>query len=570
LDTSSLLLTLKPVLSVLFFGTAVAIASRFLGFNPIVGYIVLGLIGRETGFSAFDSATIDLLAQLGVVFLLFDVGLHFSWTHIRERASDIFAFGPVQILTCTLLIGLAGVLAGGAAAPMFLLGAVLALSSTAVVAKLIAERHQQNCPVGLTATAILVFQDVIGIVLLIVISSLGAGQSLLIGIAFALLKAVAAVAVTALVTRLVVGPLFTAVARTGNSEVFTAAALLMALAGGWATALIGLSLSLGAFLGGMSLAATPYRLIIHSEISPFRGLLLSVFFMSVGYGLDGDFLRHSWYLVVAATVGLFVLKAAGNILASLLFRWSVPGSTQLGLLIAQGSEFSFVLLSLPQMRVLIGERFDSILVSAIALSLAATPTVAQLGRALAGSMRRLKTPRRDHELTPAVSTAPVLIVGMGQIGRTVADALRAFDVEYYAIERDPSRLRQAIADGYDVAYGDSTDTRHWESVDLSNRAISVLTSPDWSYLRTMAGVMPARFPKLTRVAVVTDAQHLQSARDLNLHVVLDTGDPRGLAAAQAVLDRLGFDGNRIADWRRRTLQNRSALTGNETERAVLA
>src|ERR1700753_792998 len=197
---------LKPIVSVLFWGTAVAIASRFLGFNPIVGYILLGLLGRETGFAAFDSSTIDLLAQLGVVFLLFDVGLHFSWTHIRERASDIFAFGPVQILVCTLIIGSVGVLAGGQVVPMFLLGAALALSSTAVVARRIAERHPQNCPVGLTATAILVFQDVVGILLLIVVGALNTGTGVALVTLIALGKAIAAFGAAVVFARIAIGP----------------------------------------------------------------------------------------------------------------------------------------------------------------------------------------------------------------------------------------------------------------------------------------------------------------------------------------------------------------------------
>jgi CPA2 family monovalent cation:H+ antiporter-2 len=234
-----------------------------------------------------------------------------------------------------------------------------------------------------------------------------------------------------------------------------------------------------------------------------------------------------------------------------LFRWSVPGSTQLGLLIAQGSEFGLILLSVPQMRTLLGDAVASVLVSSIALSLALTPAVAQLGRVLAGRMRRRKSPRIVRELTPARVTAPVLIVGMGEIGRTVADALRAFDIDYFALERDTARLQAAIADGYEVEYGDNTDTRHWEPAELSQRTVSVLTSPDLTYLKATAKVIATNYPKLQRLAIVANEDSARAVREIGLNVVIDDTEPRGLSAASAVLRQLERNDADIAAWRQR-------------------
>ena len=554
---------------VLFFGTATAVIARAIRMSPIVGYIILGIAARAIGFEAFDSATIDTLAQLGVVFLLFDIGLHFSWSMIRERAADIFAFGPVQILASTAIMGSIGVLAGGAPWPMYLMGAILGLSSTAVVTRLIAERHQQNCPGGLTATAILVFQDVAGIILLVIIGSMAQPGGALIGILAALGKAAIAVGVTVLASKYIVGPLFTLVAKTRNEEVSTAAALFIALAGSWASAQVGLSLTLGAFLGGMSLANTPYRVAIHSEVAAFRGLLLGFFFIAGGYSLDAEFLLRSWHLVLLAALGILVLKTAANILASLLFRWSVPGSMQLGLLIAQGSEFGLILLSVPQMRTLLGEAFDSVLMSAIALTLALTPAAAQLGRVLAGRMRRRKSPRVDRELTPTKVTAPVFIIGMGEVGRTVADALRTFGIGYFAVERDTVRLQAAIADGYEVEYGDTADTRHWEPVELSHRVVSVLTSPDLKYLNATAKVIAARFPQLQRIAIVANEESAQTVRELGLNVVVDDTEPRGLNAASAVLTKMGCSDSEVTAWRERFSTTRRTFVALASPRPVL-
>jgi K+:H+ antiporter len=502
---------------------------------------------------------IATLAELGVVFLLFDIGLHFSLGHIREQARDIFGFGPVQVLAGTLGLGLFGLLFGLPPVAAFLVGATLALSSTAVVAGLIAERHQQNCPVGLTATAILIFQDVAAIFLLIVATALGTGEALAPAMSLALLKAGGAFVVAVLLARLLVRPFFDLIARTRNEEVFTAMALLVALAAGWATGSIGLSLTLGAFLGGMIIAETPYRPLIQSEIKPFRGLLLGFFFISVGLSLDLGALVRFWPAVIGVAVLLLMVKITTNAAASLVFRWSVPGSTQLGFLLAQGSEFAFVILSLPPVRALVGETASAVLIAAVALSLAVTPSLAELGRSLAGRMRRRAARATDAELQPRDLIGPVFIAGMGRTGRTLADALTEFDIGYAAIERDQQRLREAVADGYNVAFGDLSDPRIWEPVALHGRKVSVLTAPIFEVSRDLGPVARQRFPNLKRIAVVRDRDEAERFKSIGLLPVIDRSVPPGLDLAALVLGELGVGPDRIGEWMRRRQER--ALSG---------
>jgi Kef-type K+ transport system membrane component KefB len=332
----STLTDLLPVVILLFLGIATAILSRLIRVSPIVGYIVLGTVARASGVPVpFGNSTVATLAELGVVFLLFDVGLHFSLKQISERSRDIFAFGPIQVLFATIALSLLAHLAGLEWGAATLVGAVLSMSSTAVVARLIAERHQQGCPVGQTATAILIFQDVAAIFVLIVAGSIGSSQGIAMVASFALAKALAAFVATVVISRVVIGPLLVQVARSRNEEVFTATALLIALAAGWATGQIGLSLTLGGFLGGVSLAETPYKTIIHSEITPFRGLLLGFFFVYVGLSLDTIVLFHTWYLVVTVAAVLIGIKMLTNMAASRVFRWSE--GTYLCLAVAQAS-----------------------------------------------------------------------------------------------------------------------------------------------------------------------------------------------------------------------------------------
>ncbi len=562
----ALLTALMPVLLLLALGVLAAIFSRELRLSPIVGYLLLGIGLGATGMGG-RSEEYGILAELGVVFLLFDIGLHFSFRHIRSQARDIFGFGPVQVAFSTIGLGLIGWAAGLPPAPAFLVGATLALSSTAVVAGIIAERHQQSCPVGLTATAILVFQDVAAIFLLILANAIGGGSGVLAASGFALLKAIAAFGVAMLLSRYLVKPVFDLVARTRNEEVFTATALLVALAAAWATGKIGLSLTLGAFLGGTMLAETPYRPVIQSEIKPFRGLLLGFFFISVGLSIDTATLVHDWAYVIGGAAILIVVKALLNALASLVFRWSVPGSTQLGFLLAQGSEFAFVLLSLPAIRAMIGPEPASILIAAVALTLALTPSLAELGRSLAGRMRARRMKKADPELIPRDMTGPVLIVGMGRRGRTIADALNQFEIGYAGVEPDPRRLSEAIADGYDAVFGNTSDPRLWEPVSLAGRRIVVLTEPTLEIAAANTPLTSSRFPHLKRIAIVATPDEAISFRHAGLLPVIDAARPPGLDTAIAILTELNLDPAQIDLWATR---ERARAIGTSGEPLVVA
>ncbi|MBZ9942384.1 cation:proton antiporter [Mesorhizobium sp. BR1-1-13] len=488
-----------PILVILALGIATAVLSRMVKVNPIVGYLFLGMVVSAVRPELLSAGgTVHLLAELGVVFLLFDIGLHFSAAHVRREAGDIFGFGPLQVGASAILIGGCAWALGLSAIAALVVGTTLALSSTAIVAGVIADRRQQNCPVALTAIAILIFQDVAAIFLLI-LTSTPANSSAFPAMLAALVKTVVAIAVALLSARFIVRPLFAILSRHGGEEVFTATALLIALAAGWSAAMVGLSMTLGAFLGGMMVAESPFKASVRSEIGPFRGLLVSFFFLSTGASLDRAVITSAWAGIVVMAVGIIALKSAGNILASLAFRWSVPGSIQLGVLMAGGSEFAFVVFAMPGVRARVGDATVAQLIAAVALTLAATPALAYIGRNIAGRLRTRATRKMQTEMVPQGKINPVIIVGMGDVGRTIADALEEFDIGYDAVERDGPRLRDAIADGYNASFGDASDARLWRAFDLGGRQFSVMTASsiaaarDWtpSSLALYPGPSPA-------------------------------------------------------------------------------
>ncbi|TAD73165.1 MAG: potassium transporter KefB [Sphingomonadales bacterium] len=497
-DAHSVVATIQPAIMLLGLGIAAALASRALRLNPIVGYLGLGLGLASLGMAQdFSGPVVAAMAEAGVMFLLFNLGLHFSLGRIRAEATNIFGFGSLQMLV-----------AGGAFAALFvafglpvmfavIAGFGMGLSSTAVVIGLVRERGQEDCPVGRAAQSILIFQDIAAILLLVTAGAVASGGALAPALGLAAAKALAAFGIAVLFARYLTEPLFGLIARAGTTEVYTATALFIALAAGWATGLAGLSLTLGAFLGGMAVADSRYRILVQTEIDAFRGLFLSFFFISVGLSIDPALLVADWALVVGVTVGMIVLKCAFNVGAALLNRWSVPGSIQLGFLLGQGSEFTLVLLALPAVAGLAEPRLVSAMVTAIAISLAVTPFVSNIGRKLAG---RLRQGPPDTKL--AGDDAPVLIIGMSSAGRAVADALAFNDIAYLAVDADHDRFQMALADGYHVHSANPADPRSWDAIGIDRRKVLVVATGLTDVSRELTPLVEQRMPGVARIIAV--------------------------------------------------------------------
>jgi len=511
-DAHSVVATIQPAITLLGLGIVAALASRALRLNPIVGYLGLGLALASFGMAKqFNGPVVAAMTEAGVMFLLFNLGLHFSLGRIRAEAGNIFGFGSLQML----------VAGGGFAALFWLLGlppafAVIAgfgmgLSSTAVVIGLIRERGQEDCPVGRAAQSILIFQDIAAILLLVAAGALASGGALLPALGIAGAKALAAFVVAVLFARFLTEPLFNLIARAGTTEVYTGTALFIALAAGWATGMAGLSLTLGAFLGGMAVADSRYRILVQTEIDAFRGLFMSFFFISVGLSIDPALLVQDWPLVAMVAIGLIVLKCAFNMVAALLNRWSVPGSIQLGFLLGQGSEFTLVLLALPAVAGLADARLVSAMVTAIAISLAVTPPVSNLGRKLAG---RLRAGPPDAKM--AGDDAPVLVIGMTATGRAVADALAYNNIEYLALEPNHDRFQMAMADGYHVLHANPGDPRSWEAIGMERRQVVVIATGATDVSRELTPVAEMRAPNISRIIAVPDAGEIDEMVALGL------------------------------------------------------
>ncbi len=545
---------LQSAIVLLLAGILAVFLMRPLSLSPIVGYLLAGVLLGPQGLKLIEeSATTHLLAELGVVFLLFDIGLHFSLGHIWDARRDILGLAPLQVGLCALALALLALAVGYELSIALVVGATLALSSTAVVVQTLAERRQQRCPVGVTATAVLIFQDICAIFLLILATSIGDTETALgIAIGAAALKAAVAFAATIWLGRYLIGPFFSWLGSVKSEEVFTAVALLIVLMTSAATGALGLSLTLGAFLSGMIISETPYRHVVQTEIKPFRGLLLGFFFITVGMSLDIGVLVQKWVQILLVLLLLLGIKTVLIYLAARALKAPLRSAIQLGFLLSQGSEFAFVIFSMAALQGALGSDVAALLITAVAASLALTPALTALGYRMATRIaNRDFAAQQAADGVEAQRVAPVVIFGMDEVGRRVADGLEAHGIPYMALEMDHDRFVKANTDGYPVAFGDLSDLRLMETVQMSRRPTIVITIRRYQIARDLTPVLRERYPQLTRfISVESDAER-QQYEALGMQAIVTRSIPAGLDLAAVVLRAHGVDNQRIQAWMRR-------------------
>jgi CPA2 family monovalent cation:H+ antiporter-2 len=545
---------LQPVLILLVVGILSIAIMRPLRMSPIVGYLIAGMLIGVHGFGWIEeSETTHLLAELGVVFLLFDIGLHFSIGQIWDARRDILGLGPLQVILCTAGFTALAMLAGLGVGIAITVSAALALSSTAVASQVLADNQQSRCPVAVSATAVLIFQDICAIFLLILASSLGNTEvSLGSIIGVAAIKGMVAFVAALFIGRVVIGPAFNFIARAKDNEVFTATALLIVLSTAAATGLFGLSLTLGAFLAGMIISDTPYRHAIQTEVSPFRGLLLGFFFITVGMALDTHIILQQWWIIALLTMVIVALKALLIFLAARTLRIDARSALQMGVLLSQGSEFAFVIFAMVPVQAALGAEYSSILIIAVAASMALTPVLVNAARRLAvkwadedwNSSQQAGGGAQAHD-------ASVIIVGMGEVGRRVASALDASDISYRAIENDHDCFMDACTSGYTVGFGDATDLRLMDTIRMSHADTIVITFADYAIARQLAPVVLERYPGLRLMVAVDSGADKTRFDALGMQAVVQHSYPRGLDMAAVLLGEYRVVNKKIQDWMQR-------------------
>lgn len=513
---------LGTVLILLAAVVAVVAGVRQLRLPPILGYLVVGMALGPHAFSIVpESATTSFLAEIGVVFLLFTLGLEFSLPRVIAMRAEVFGLGAMQVgVTAFIAAGIA-YLTGTRVAIALVIGGAVAMSSTAIVVQQLTEQAEINRTHGRLALSILLFQDLSFVLFLaLATATLGGGANYsLLPLALALGKAAVALLVVLVAGRVFARPLFFQIARLKGHDLFTLAVLLVALASAWLTDLVGLSLALGGFLAGMLLAETEYRHQVEAVIRPFRDILLGLFFITIGMLLDLQLLGRDFLLVSSLVAGLFVLKSAVVTLVARRHCDSWFKSLRAGLVVGAGGEFGFALLALLVKGRLAGE-FVQPLLAAVTVSMVVSPFVIRHNKRIARMLLREIAPAttavaREAAIDAALAGREhVILCGFGRVGQNIARVLERQGHEFIAIELDPARVRTARAAGDSVVFGDSADEQVLESVGLSAASVVVVTFVDPAIAVGIVRAvrrLRADVPILVRTADDSALEQLQAA-----------------------------------------------------------
>lgn len=503
---------------IVFLVAAVAVMPLFHWFraSTVLGYLFIGALIGPHGFALIANGVgLSEIGELGVVFLLFTIGLELSWSRLRSMRMYVLGLGGAQVLVCGFALTGCFLLAGLSGPTSTILGFALALSSTAIVTQLLIERGEFAAQPGRIAFSILLMQDLAVVPLLVMVSIFSAyaqgGEDVNIFklAGFATLKAAVAVALILTVGRYVLRWIYGVVARTRNPELFLALSLLAALLTAVATGAAGLSMALGAFLAGLLLSDTEFRPQIENDIQPFKALLLGLFFISVGIGMDFTVFRDNFDAVIGLIVLFVALKALLIAGLTMGFGQSRLCSVRTGLLLASGGEFAFVVISGAMDGGVVPVAVAHVVQLAAAVSMVLTPLLATFGAWLQTKLDGMEGDKeRDADGTAALLEAHVIIAGYGRVGRTVGRLLREQQLPFVALDLDAARSRTARARGELVYYGDAARPDMMERVGISKASAVVVTLDDSQAASRLVRALRARWPVIPIFARARDREHM--------------------------------------------------------------
>ncbi len=536
-------------------GVVVPLLSR-LKMSPVLAFLLAGalLSPRSLGllapsFPALRWLTVSSpeqvgkIAQLGVVFLLFLIGLELSFERLMTMRRLVFGLGALQVVVSTSLIALLAMQFGVAPVSALVIGSALSLSSTAIVIELLAGQKRLSTSTGKASFSILLLQDLAVVPILFLLGVLDPANSgsIVTGIIKAMAQAVAALAIIVGLGRFLLKPLFRLVASTGNHETFVATTLFVAVGTSLVTAASGLSMALGAFVAGLLLAETEYRRAVEATIEPIKSLLLGVFFFSVGLSLDWSVVAAAPGNIFMTTLALLLLQAITIFALCRAFGISTSASIETAALLAPGGEFAFVILTLAVGYGLLAPALSSAMLATVTISMALIPLIGIAGRKLSARFAPPPQPLAPELQVqpPADSGSKALVVGYGRVGRLIGDMLTEHNVPYIAIDSAPIPVSAARREGKPVYFGDVRNIEFLRRCGLDEAKAAIITIHTQADIDDIVKALRFHYPKLFIVARAKDAAHARRLYALGVNDAVPEAIEASLQLSESTLVGLG-------------------------------
>ena len=542
--------------ALVFLGTASVIVPilRRWGVSPVLGYLGAGAVLGPLGLGSLSKAVPALswftigdaqnaadIAKLGIVFLLFLIGLELSLPRLSAMRRLIVGLGGSQVLLTSAVIAGAAMLAGRNPPEAIVLGASLSLSSTAIVLEILSNQERLTTSVGRASFSVLLAQDLAVIPILLFVSILAARSngSVLASLASALLQAAVAVTVIALFSRLLLRPLFRLVASARSSELFIAAVLFVIVAAGVVADQAGLSMALGAFIAGLLLAETEYRKAIEATVGPFKGLLLGVFFFTVGMNIDFRELAREPLWIAGGVASLIAAKSLLLVGLGRLFRLRWPVAVETGLLLGPGGEFAFVGIGTAAAAGVVDGQLASFALAVTSVTMALTPLLSLAGRRFALWLRSGGPVAAELTARPAGAGRHAIVVGYGRVGKVVCALLKEHGIAYIAADFDAAAVTRDRRDGHDVYYGDASDQQFLEACGLASATGVIITIHTRKLIDDVVEHVRAMRPDVLIVSRARDADHARHLYALGATDAVPETIEASLQLSEAALVGLG-------------------------------
>jgi monovalent cation:H+ antiporter-2, CPA2 family len=562
---------------------------RRLGGSPVLGYLAAGAVLGPLGLGSFihelpfiywitvvDARNVAGIAELGVVFLLFLIGIELSYERLRAMRYLVFGLGGLQVVVSTMVIGGGVAIFGFGAGVAITLGACLALSSTAIVIELLSQRGRMSSTTGRTSFAVLLAQDLAVVPILLFISILGAGPEGSIGLGIVKALAHAAIAVSAIVVvgRIFLRRLYRLVAATGSQELFIATTLFVIVGTGLAAAVAGMSMALGAFVAGLLLAETEFRKAVEATIEPFKGLLLGVFFFTIGMNIDfRELVREPGWLLASVT-GLIAVKALLMIGLARLFRVPWHAAVETALLLGPGGEFAFVGIGMAAALGVVSPAASSFTLVVTSLTMALLPVLAIVAQRLG---RRLQPPKvLDAVLaaTPQAATKHAIVIGHGRVGQVVCAMLDRHKFRYIAVDMQADTVASQRRAGREVFFGDAADANFLKVCGIMDATAVIVTTGSRKEVDEIVAQVRDLRPDIIIVSRARDASHARHLYATGVTDAVPETIEASLQLSEATLVALGVPAGPVIasihdkrDEFRRQLQQ---MAGREAIRSVRA
>jgi monovalent cation:proton antiporter-2 (CPA2) family protein len=551
-------------------GLAVPLFLRF-GVNAVLAFLIMGVLLSPdilgnlahylpvlSMFNIADPESLSHIADLGVVFLLFVIGLELSFERLNTMRRLVFGLGGLQVVLSLLAVAAAALLLGFDMRAALVAGAALSLSSTAIVVQLLSDSKRLGSQTGRLSFAILLMQDLAVIPFLLLLPILGqrVEGNIVVSVLLALLQAGAAIVIIIGVGRYLLRPLLRLVARTGSSDLFMAAALLIAVGAAAAANLAGISMTLGAFIAGLMLAETEFRRAIEAVIEPFKGLLLGTFFLVVGLKLDLDTLFANPLFTVGMALGLILAKGLIVYVLARVFRVNRGAALESALLLGPCGEFGFVIAGTALSYGLISDPVSRNIMLLVTVTMIAIPLLARFGAWFTRSLRQRAAAATVHTVLPEDSESRVIIAGFGRVGHLVTSLLEEHKIPCLAVDADADLVSRENKAGGKVYYGDATNPEFLKRCGLMEARALAVTMDNPVRVDEVVRVARALRADLKIIARARDERHAQrlygwgvteavpetieSSLQLGEALLVETGIPMGLAIASVHERRDGF------------------------------